>query len=238
MKPKSLNTDISQLQQKLLELIETLNKHIRLKGNLGNKSQVIQRLRELVLSGSDCDLIFYWGVFYDKEGLESELALIAYIEAIVQAISSTLGILVNVHIVLTDRHAALNEIPAETSDRYFDKVRLAMPEKWNILLLSSLVGDNQILEEYSTLEGFDRVHEILNTQAKKLHGDSEKAIRLSLKYFHYNLLEAAAVQKKWPGGIFLHSGVPEISVILPSLPVMYIYSGFNKQAKKPWFKKS
>lgn len=225
------------LNENIFSLITELNENVKLRGNLGLHSDVSRRLREYSLSNQVCTLIFYWGVFHRKENLAAESELIAYLQSITSKIESSLLLTVDMNVIFTDTHAELNLIDKTMSAEYFNLVADILPNNWKKCYLSDVVSEMPKQIEGRELKGFERVQTLLSKQSSKLHNNEITAKKLSIAYLHSNLIEAAAVQKMWPSGIFLHSGVPELSTILPSMPIMYIYSGHNKVNQKPWFRK-
>lgn len=227
---------VNETNTALASVITELNQNLKLKGSLGIHSSVTRRLRDLALSMSECPLVFYWGAYHQKTNLKHELAQIRYLREICYCLEKNLRIPVKMNIILTDSHASLNGVPKAISDDYFKNVKDAFPSSWTTYFLKDL--DNTTHSKpIGNLQGYERIEKLLLMQASKLHKEEKKAIDLAKRYLIANIRESAVIQKKWPSGIFLHSGIPELSVILPSLPILYIYSGHHKAKQKPWFRK-
>lgn len=230
----------SDALQRLSKLNGLLNEPGMLRAKLGPQSDAVVRLRDIINGDGKVDLIFYWGAFYKRNRFRAEESLIRYLEDIRAVIAQELEIVVKLNVLFTDTHARLNFVSDAQFSEYFDVMKSKLPYlNWTSELLSSLVPPKADISSpvLDPILGYDRIVDLLVKQAKKIHPSRESVQGIAETYFSSNVLESAYVLKKFPEGIFLNTGLPEVASILPSMPKLHIYSGPNKRSDKPWFTK-
>lgn len=210
-----------------------------LKAKIGPTSGAVLRLRDQCISGDPAELIIYWGAFYPRTDLNEERAFTAMLEHFREIVERTLGIPCEVNVLFTDTHAEINGVSEEQFDAYYiDCMRLLPTSGWTSERLSTLVGTATTPANWPTDDlssAYSRVLELLSRQAEALPGARERASVLARQYFRQNLIESGLVSKRWPAGVFLNTGLPELSVILPGLPKLHVFSGPGNSVRKPWF---
>ena len=228
------------LKDLLTRVINTCNKISSsplLRSKIGWRSQVGKRIQESITNYSHIDLLIYWGAYKKDEILENELQLINMLEELRLLLSTEADLDVFLHLIFTDTHARLNNVRPTRYKKYFESVQHNLPSAhWKYYRMSDICPllDQEVHRD-GDFDLFGREISLLLRDAERLHGNSVHSKVIARKYLHQNIFESAFVGFRWPRGIFMHSGMPELTTILPNLPTFYIYCGPNKQKKKPWF---
>jgi L-tyrosine isonitrile synthase len=213
-----------------------LNQSGYLRAATSSRSDVGLRLRDLMVTESPLNFVLYWGVWKRPQLNRSAIRLISRLEEFRSQAVATLGIPTQVQIVFTDTHAAINGVDQETIAKGRVELTKAVPQSFQVCSMSSLVQPSNFIVTWEPDSNSKqrRVADLLVDQANKLFGEDAAAERAS-KYYVANIKEAPSVAVRWPLGIFLHYGLPELKVMLPSLPILYCLAGAKGSSKKPWF---
>lgn len=209
------------------------------RAKLAIDSPATLRLRDLAVAQLPVNFVLYWGVWQHSAMRAGERVFLEHLESLAEGISRTLRVPCQLRIVATDTHARLNGVPDAVIEGYLgDLSRVAGERGIDIERLSSLVADlppvvgNAGPPDFQPSQKWQRLRAMLKTQAAKLFVDAEaKAAAYELA----NLREGGGVLRKYPTGIFLHTGVPELRPLLCSLPTVHIYTGPGRKTRKPWF---
>jgi hypothetical protein len=150
---------------------------------------------------------------------------------------------VKYRVFFADTHAAINGYSAAETDRYFRAVANLMGEigakyrpltsLWNQLGL----GWRDVSRLAQALDG-DAWNRLAKTTglipAARRHAPSRQPEVAARFYFAARRLENEALAALYPAALFATSEPPERMMILPSMPVLHLYSFARGRCAKPW----
>lgn len=214
-----------------------LNRSSLLRAKLGISSKFSTRLRECIICAEPLKIILYWGAYSKSTIDECELGLIEYIDRISKIIVTESGVEVDVSVILTDTHAKLNGAQEDTIKLYYETVTDTLHRiGWETHYLSKVAPEPPYISSLQEKlpPQYERALNLLIQDATLLH-DLSHAESLAWQYLQLNIFEAAQVSRHWPRACFLHTGIPELAFMLPSLPMLYGFTSTKRDARKPWF---
>jgi hypothetical protein len=181
--------------------------------------------------------VLYWGKGPRVEIASPDLQCLRYLATLADRVKAAYAPGVEISLIFTDTHAALNGHPSEKAEAYFNAVReAAVGFGFKTTTLSDLVSR---LAETDSVEDVSPDAETLrklNACAAKWYrgdGGSETGAR---RYFQANMIERRAVEQAFPHSIFVTFNSSEFRELFPAtLPVFYMYSLKKGNSVKPWF---
>jgi hypothetical protein len=147
-----------------------------------------------------------------------------------------------IRVLFADTHARINGYPAQEVDRYFQETRQLLENVTRDFgLLSDLWAEVGISEDVVSRRAMhieahwrdldDHLRLTERAARYSLRSDPEECART---YAATRLLENEALDQMYGGWIYVTSDSHEMAPLLPSLPVIHLYSRARGYCEKPW----
>jgi hypothetical protein len=183
--------------------------------------------------------VLYWGKGPRCRIGEPDIACLDFLAALAGRVREAYAPGAAIKLIFTDTHAQLNGHAAADARAYFAEVETCAGERgfeacWLGQLTRSAptvatgVPDDEVVPE-ETLER-------LSAYAEKWYRGDGTAGQGALKYYQMNMIEKRAVERAFPGSIFVTFNGSKLRSLFPDrLPVFYMYSLRRGVSIKPWF---
>jgi len=183
--------------------------------------------------------VLYWGKGLRTVLAAPEFACLDFLNTMMARVAEVHEPGVDVTLIFTDTHAALNGHSRPTIHSYFRDLELAASQhKFKTCLLSTLMNAPGLLPDElpeAELPPDDLLAELRHSAAKRFKGEGS-AEEGAIRYFQANLLERKVVERAFPGCIFITFNNRRLRPLLPDmLPIYYMYSVRRGVSDKPWF---
>jgi hypothetical protein len=183
--------------------------------------------------------VLYWGKGPRCHIGEPEIACLDFLATLARRVRAAYAPGAAIKLIFTDTHAALNgHAPSEMREYFAAVEACAGTRGFQTCLLgelirsapdaASIVPDDDVVPE-ETLER-------LAASARKWYRGDGTAGQGALKYYQLNMIEKRAVERAFPGSIFVTFNGSELRSLFPErLPIFYMYSLRRGVSIKPWF---
>jgi hypothetical protein len=184
--------------------------------------------------------VLYWGKGPRCRIGEPDIACLDFLASLARRVREAYAPGAAIKLIFTDTHAELNgHAPCEIR-KYFAAVEACAGERGFATCLlgeltgatpdaASIVPDDDVVPEEETLER-------LAACARKWYRGDGTAGQGALKYYQMNMIEKRAVERAFPGSIFVTFNGSELRSLFPDrLPIFYMYSLRRGVGIKPWF---
>lgn len=196
-------------------------------------------VRKSVASDLPLSFVLYWGKGFRSHSGVNEQACLYFLSEMGRRIGEVYAPGAEFDILYTDTHAALNgHCPADV-DKYLSCLRADCSEEFFVRRLSDVVAASRVREadmpEVAAEEASEMIAKLVGC-AEKWYRGGGLAADGAARYFWMNMLERIAVERVFPGSIFVTFNSSEMRPLFPSsLPVFYMYSVKKGTSVKPWF---
>jgi hypothetical protein len=184
--------------------------------------------------------VLYWGKGPRCRIGEPDIACLDFLASLTRRVREAYAPGAAIKLIFTDTHAELNGYPPSEMREYFAAVEACAVERGFATCLlgeltgatpdaASIVPDDDVVPEEETLER-------LAACARKWYRGDGTAGQGALKYYQMNMIEKRAVERAFPGSIFVTFNGSELRSLFPDrLPIFYMYSLRRGVGIKPWF---
>jgi L-tyrosine isonitrile synthase len=199
---------------------------------------MLRAIADAVAAREAVHFVLYWGKGPRCWAGEPELQCLDFLSVLASRVAGVYAPGAAMTLILTDTHAELNGHGRQDTQRYFDEVKkLAEHRGFDTCLLGQLVKSSGIAaapaaEASASAEILDK----LIVSAQKWYRGSATVQEGALTYLRMNLVEQRAVERAFPGSIFVTFNGSELRTLFPrQLPIFYMYSLRRGVSVKPWF---
>jgi hypothetical protein len=183
--------------------------------------------------------VLYWGKGPRSRIGEPDIACLDFLAALARRVREAYAPGAAVKLIFTDTHAELNGYAPADMRAYFAAVEACAGERgFETCLLGELTGSAQNAASIVPDDDIapEETLERLSASARKWYRGDGTADEGALKYFQMNMIEKRAVERAFPGSIFVTFNGSELRSLFPErLPIFYMYSLRRGVSIKPWF---
>jgi len=181
----------------------------------------------------------YWGKGLRPTLAAPEFACLDFLGSMIARVVNIYEPGVDLTLVFTDTHAALNgHSPASIHSYFQDLVLVARRHRFKTCLLSSLVNAAGLpADEMSErqLPPPNLLAELRASAAKWFKGEGSTDDG-AIRYFQANMVERKVVERAFPRSIFVTFNGSRLRILCPeALPIFYMFSLRHGISNKPWF---
>lgn len=204
-----------------------------------NPELMLEFIAQAHASRAPISFVTYWGKGLRPMLAAPELGCLDFLDSMMSRIVEIYEPGVDLTLVFTDTHAALNGHSQASIHSYFQSLELAARRhRFNTFLLSSLVNAAGLRPDEMPerqVPPADLLAELQASAAKWFKGEGspeEGAIR----YFQANMAERKIIERAFPRSIFVTFNGSQLRSLFPdALPIFYMFSLGHGISDKPWF---
>ncbi|MGB6537537.1 MAG: hypothetical protein WBF58_16425 [Xanthobacteraceae bacterium] len=200
---------------------------------------MLRMITDAVVAQQPLRFVLYWGKGPRCEAAAPEVQCMDFLAALASRVAAVHPCGATMVLILTDTHAELNGHCREDIGRYFGEIeKMAEKHRFQTRWLGQLVSATGVsatdvpAQEADAEEMLTR---LLPSAQKWYHGPG--TVREgALTYLRMNLVEQRAVERAFPGSIFVTFNGSDLRALFPrQLPIFYMYSLRRGFGVKPWF---
>ncbi len=200
---------------------------------------MLRAIADAVAAREAVHFVLYWGKGPRCWAGEPELQCLDFLSVLASRVAGVYAPGAAMTLILTDTHAELNGHRRHDMQQYFDEVKkLAEQRGFDTCLLGHLVKSSGITAAPAAAEASvsSEILDKLIVSARKWYRGSATVQEGALTYLRMNLVEQRAVERAFPGSIFVTFNGSELRALFPrQLPIFYMYSLRRGVSVKPWF---
>lgn len=204
-----------------------------------NPDLMLNIIEEAQAKGEPVPFVMYWGKGPRPFFGSPELKCLDYMDSMMERIRQLHPAGVDVTLIFTDTHAALNgHKPEAIASYYVELTENAAKKGFKTQLLSELMARIDLpLQEnaaQATVPSY-LMNTLRGCAAKWFRGEGTVEDGAT-RYYRANMIERKVVELIYPRGIFISFNGSEMRDIFPEhLPVFYMFSIRHGVSDKPWF---
>jgi hypothetical protein len=183
--------------------------------------------------------VLYWGKGPRCSIGEPDIACLDFLAALARRVREAYAPGAAIKLIFTDTHAQLNGHAQADIHAYFAAVESCAGERgFETCWLGQLTRSAQTVPTGAPDDDVvpEETLERLSASAEKWYRGDGTAGQGALKYYQMNMIEKRAVERAFPGSIFVTFNGSELRSLFPDrLPVFYMYSLRRGVSIKPWF---
>ncbi|MBU1210663.1 MAG: hypothetical protein KJ587_05225 [Alphaproteobacteria bacterium] len=194
---------------------------------------------QAVASGNPIPFVLYWGKGLRAQSGANERACLNYLSEMAGRISEVYGPGAQFDILYTDTHATLNGHRPADIEEYRQCLIADCGDDFRVWRLSEVVTASKVADtdvgDVQPVEVEAMIARLVGCAEKWYLGNGH-AIDGATRYFWMNMVERIAVERMFPGSVFVTFNGAEMRPLFPErLPVFYMYSVKKGNSVKPWF---
>jgi L-tyrosine isonitrile synthase len=230
------DADVSARAEQVLRAFNTWS----FKREQPSDSQLMLRtIADAIAAQAPVRFVLYWGKGPRCQAAAPEAQCLEFLAALAARVAAVHASGAAMVLILTDTHAELNGHCREEICRYFGEIekmaeQYGFQTRWLGQLVSAtgVSATNAPAQETIAEEMLAR----LVASAQKWYHGPGTAREGALTYLRMNLVEQRAVERAFPGSIFITFNGSELRALFPrQLPIFYMYSLRRGVSVKPWF---
>lgn len=204
-----------------------------------NPDLMLGIIQEALTKGAPVPFVVYWGKGPRPFFGTPELNCLDYMNSMMERIRQVYPAGVDVTLIFTDTHAALNGHKPETITSYFGELTTnAAARGFKTRLLSDLIAEIDLPLQADAAQAVvpSYLMTTLRDCAAKWFRGEGTVEEGATRYYQANMIERKVVELIYPRCIFVSFNGSEMRDIFPEhLPVFYMFSIRHGISDKPWF---
>ncbi|HEV2574784.1 hypothetical protein [Methylocella sp. CPCC 101449] len=204
-----------------------------------NPDLMLNIIDDALKANAPVPFVFYWGKGPRPFFGAPELQCLDYIDAMMERIRQLYPTGVDVTLIFTDTHAALNGHKREAIYSYYAELTAhAATKGFKTELLSALIDkiDLPLQADAAQAQVPSYLMATLRGCAAKWFRGEGTVEEGATRYYRANMIERKVVELIYPRAIFVSFNGSEMRDIFPEhLPVFYMFSIHHGISDKPWF---
>lgn len=200
---------------------------------------MLRTIADAIAAQEPVRFVLYWGKGPRNQAAAPEAQCFDFLSALAARVAAVYARGAAMVLLLTDTHAELNGHCREEICRYFGEIekmaeKCGFQTRWLGQLVSALDVSASDAPAQDTIAE-DVLTRLVASAQKWYHGPGT-AREGALTYLRMNLVEQRAVERAFPGSIFITFNGSELRALFPrQLPIFYMYSLRRGVSVKPWF---
>lgn len=184
--------------------------------------------------------IAYWGKGPRDEIADPDLQCLPCLQQMMRRIDTIHKPGSELHLMLTDSHARLNDHKARSINKYFKAVEAAAHQRgFSSWRLQSPTASMQLAPKMIVSQNMEHPKELLielKKSSTKWHQGGKSVGVGAKRSFNMNIVERRVIERICLISIFITFNSSDICVLFPNkLPVFYMYSMKKGVGLRPWF---